>query len=119
MNVALTVLAPALGLLFLSTGGVKVLGIRQSLEVRDQLGLVPALWPVIGGLELAGGSGLMLGLLAPPLGLTSSIGLLALMIGALATRLRARAPFPTLLVDAAVLVSVASTAALYVAHVAA
>lgn len=114
MEVALTVLAPALGLLFLSTGGAKVLGIQQSLQVRDRLALAPALWPVIGGLELAGGAGLMLGLLAQPLGLASSIGLVMLMTGALTTRLRSHEPVPTLLIDAAVLISAASTAALYV-----
>ncbi|MEU6789387.1 DoxX family protein [Nonomuraea angiospora] len=77
-----------LGLLFVGTGGIKVLSLPQSLAVRDHLGLQPRLWQLIGVCEAAGGVGLLAGLAVPPLGVAASIGLVLLMAGAIISRIR-------------------------------
>ncbi|GAA1164666.1 hypothetical protein GCM10009654_21900 [Streptomyces hebeiensis] len=115
MRTALIVLSSVLGLLFVVTGGVKVLRVRQSLRIRERLGVPPRLWPVIGCLEAAGGAGLLLGIAAPALGLAASLGLAALMTGAVAARLRAREPASAVALDVTVFALVAMPLVLHAA----
>jgi hypothetical protein len=100
---AADVLSLVVGLLFLVTGGVKVIGLEQSLAVRDHLGVRPPAWRVIGVLECAGAVGALLGLAAPFLGRLALVGLGALMVGALVSRVKVHDPARVLALDVAVL----------------
>ncbi|WP_345428883.1 DoxX family protein [Actinoallomurus vinaceus] len=104
------------GALFVVTGGVKVIGLRQSLAVRDHFGMASGVWRAIGLLESAGGVGVLLGAEVDLLGLLASSGLALLMLGAVASRLRVRDPARMLLVDLAVLALVVATAAAHLAE---
>jgi uncharacterized membrane protein YphA (DoxX/SURF4 family) len=108
MNTVTIALSILLGLLFVVTGGVKVLNVAQSLNIRDHFGLPPRLWHVIGILETAGGAGLLIGLAVPILGTAASIGLAGLMIGAIISRLKVRDPATMISLDLGVLVLVAA-----------
>jgi hypothetical protein len=88
------ILAVALGPIFVFTGGIKIYGLRRSLQYRDHFGMPPSLWRAIGVLEAAGGLGLLGGLAVLPLGIAAGAGLCALMFGAVLTHLRARDPIP-------------------------
>jgi DoxX-like family len=110
MSVVATVSAVVVGALFLVTGGVKVIGLRQSLAVRDHFGMTPGTWRVVGVLEAAGGAGALLGLEVTVLGLLALGGLALLMIGAIASRFKVRDPAYLLVVDAIVLALVVATA---------
>ncbi|MET7332197.1 DoxX family protein [Nonomuraea sp. NPDC005650] len=103
MSVAVVVLSILLGLLFVGTGGIKVLGLPQSLAIRDHLGLRPGLWRLIGVCESAGGAGLLVGLAVPLLGVAASIGLVVLMVGAIVSRIRVSDSAATISVDVLVL----------------
>ena len=85
-----TVLAIVTGALFLVTGGVKVLGVKQSLEIRDHFGMQPGLWRVIGTLETAGAVGVLTGPAVPGLGVAAAVGLACLMLGAIASRVKVK-----------------------------
>jgi hypothetical protein len=106
MDVVLSVVVAAT---FAVTGGVKVLGVRQSLEIRDQLGMAPSLWRVIGTLELLGAAGVLAGLAVPVLGSLALAGLVLLMLGAIASRLRVHDRLVMVAADAAVLALVVAT----------
>jgi hypothetical protein len=107
---AATVLCLVTGVLFLVTGGVKVLGVRQSLAIRDHFAMAPGPWRTIGVLESAGAIGVLLGIWSTPLGLLALVGLAALMTGAIVSRLRVHDPAPLVLGDVAVLGLVVVTA---------
>ncbi|WP_328841648.1 DoxX family protein [Streptomyces europaeiscabiei] len=109
---ATTVLSVLLGLLFVVTGGVKVLGVPQSLAIRDHFHLPPRLWQAVGALETAGGVGVLVGLAIPVLGAAASAGLAALMVGATINRLRVHDPAVMVVVDLTVLGLVLVLAAL-------
>jgi hypothetical protein len=108
---AATVLPAVTGALFLVTGGVKVLGVRQSLEIRDHFGMTPGLWRTIGLLESAGAVGAFLGIWSTPLGVLALVGLAALMVGAVVSRLRVKDPVLLVLADLTTLALVVVTAA--------
>jgi DoxX-like family len=84
-TVAVTI---ALALLFTFSSAIKLLGVRQSLEIRDHLGVSPALWRVIGALELAGVVGVLVGLAWAPIGIAAAIGLALLSVGAVVFHIR-------------------------------
>jgi uncharacterized membrane protein YphA (DoxX/SURF4 family) len=85
----LTVLAIVVAATFVVTGGIKLFGVQASLDVRDSLDVPPGLWRLIGVLEWFGAAGVLIGLAYRPLGLLASIGLSALLVGAMVTRVRA------------------------------
>jgi hypothetical protein len=74
---------------FLFTGGIKLFGVQASLDIRDSLDVPPGLWRTIGVLEWLGAAGVAIGLAYHPLGLLAAIGLSALLVGAMITRMRA------------------------------
>jgi hypothetical protein len=78
-----------LAALFGFAGLIKVVGLRQSLAIRDHLGVKPAQWRVIGLLELAGVAGVLVGLVWPPIGVAAAIGLALLVLGAIVFHVRA------------------------------
>src|SRR5438045_1262276 len=106
------ILSLVVGLLFLGTGGVKVAGLQQSLEIRNHFDMTPRLWRNIGLLESAGGLGVLLGLEWAPMALAALIGLALLMSGAVISRLRVRDPLFWIIADGAVLTLVVTTAVL-------
>ena len=84
-----------LALLFLLTGSGKVLGLAFANQNRDRLGVHPTFWRVTGVLEWAGAVGLIAGIWWWPIGLAAACGLALLMLGAIASRVRAHRLKPT------------------------
>ena len=105
----MTILTIAVGALFVITGGVKVVGLKQSLEIRDHFAMTPGLWRSIGILETAGGVGTIVGLAWTPIGVAALIGLVLLMLGAIVSRIRVKDPIGWLAVDAGTLALVVVT----------
>jgi uncharacterized membrane protein YphA (DoxX/SURF4 family) len=90
MHVATIVLSLVLAVAFLGSGGLKLVGAKQSLTMRDQLRVGAQLWRWVGALEVAGGLGLAVGLLVPVLGVAASVGLALLMVGGIGAHARAQ-----------------------------
>src|SRR5258705_9632998 len=90
MSIAIIVLSALLAIAFLSSGGLKLVGAKQSLQMRDQLHVGAKLWRVVGALEVAGALGLAAGLVVPVLGLAAAVGLALLMVGGIAAHARAQ-----------------------------
>ena len=78
-----------LAALFGFAGLIKVVGLRQSLAIRDHLGVKPGQWRLVGLLELAGVAGVLVGLVWPPIGVAAAIGLALLVLGAIVFHVRA------------------------------
>jgi hypothetical protein len=68
---------------------IKVIGVAQSLTIRDHLGVKPVQWRMIGALELAAVAGVVAGLWWPPIGVAAAIGSALLLLGAIAFHARA------------------------------
>ena len=85
---ATVIVSILLAALFLFAASIKLLGVRQSLAIRDHLKISPALWRVIGLLELAGVVGVLAGLKWPPLGIAAAAGLALLSLGAITSHVR-------------------------------
>ncbi|WP_059013505.1 DoxX family protein [Streptomyces specialis] len=113
MTAALGVLAAVLALLFLATGGAKLLRHPRSRRIRDRFGLSPAAWTAIGVAECVAAVGLLAGLAVPLLGLVAAVGLTGLVTGAVISRLRVNDPAALVLFDVAVLGLVWAVVALY------
>jgi DoxX-like family len=78
-----------LAALFGFAGLIKVVGLRQSLAIRDHLGVQPVQWRLIGLLELAGVAGVLAGLAWPLIGVAAAVGLALLVLGAIVFHVRA------------------------------
>jgi hypothetical protein len=89
MDTATVVVTILLAALFTFAASIKLLGVPQSLAIRDHLGVKPLQWRLIGGCELAGVAGALVGLLWAPIGIAAAIGLALLSVGAIAFHLRA------------------------------
>ena len=89
MMIATVVVTILLAVLFTFSSSIKLLGARQSLEIRDHLDVKPAQWRIIGALELAGVIGVLVGLTWAPIGVAAAIGLALLSVGAVAFHIRA------------------------------
>ena len=88
------ILSIVLALLFVLTGAGKVLGLAFANQNRDRLGVHPTFWRVTGLLEWAGAVGLIAGIWWWPIGLAAACGLALLMLGAIASRVRAHRTRP-------------------------
>ncbi|WP_405586007.1 DoxX family protein [Streptomyces sp. NBC_01190] len=115
MGVAEIVLASAVGVLFVVTGGVKVVGVKQSLALRDHFAMGAGAWRLVGALETAGGAGVLLGIAVHALGVAALCGLALLMVGAITSRVRVRDPALLLAGDVVVLALVVATGVLLLA----
>jgi hypothetical protein len=62
------VLSALLAVAFLGSGGLKLVGAKQSLQMRDQLHVGAQLWRLVGALEVAGALGLAAGFVVPAVG---------------------------------------------------
>jgi hypothetical protein len=87
--VATAIVTALLAALFGFSSLIKLFGVRQSLAIRDHLGVKPTQWRVIGLLELAGVAGVLAGLGWAPIGVAAAIGLGLLSLGAIAFHVRA------------------------------
>ena len=85
---------------------------KDSLVLRDRLGVPPGLWSALGVPEALAAAGLLLGLRWAPLGVAAAIGVALLMAGAVLLHLRARLLGAALLPPSAVLALAVATAAL-------
>jgi hypothetical protein len=87
-NTVRVILSIVVALLLVATGGGKVLRLKYSQPVREQLRLSPVFWSVTGSLELAAVVGFVWGIWFVPFGLAAAIGVVLLMIGAIVFRFR-------------------------------
>jgi hypothetical protein len=87
--IAKVIVTALLAALFGFAGLIKLFGVRQSLEIRDHLGVKSGQWRVIGLLELAGVAGVLVGLVWAPIGVAAAIGLALLVLGAIVFHVRA------------------------------
>src|SRR5258706_1842456 len=89
----LTALLSVLLAAVLATSAVrKARGARDSLELRDRLGLTPGLWSTIALLEGLAAVGFAAGLALVPLGVAAAAGVVLLMAGAVGAHLRRGMP---------------------------
>ncbi len=114
----LTVLAIVVAATFVVTGGVKLFGVPASLAIRDSLDIPETQWRLIGVMEWLGAAGVLIGLTYRPLGLVAAIGLAALLMGAMITRVRAarrhdRSEAAGVAVDVVTFVLAATTAVVF------
>lgn len=89
MDTATVIVTVLLAALFTFSSSIKLLGAKQSLAIRDHLGVKPLQWRLIGACELAGVAGVLIGLLWAPIGIAAAIGLALLSVGAIAFHVRA------------------------------
>lgn len=82
MFMAALILSIVLALFFAATGVPKLAGARPMHEVAEHFSLPAVAVRGIGGLELAGSGGLLIGLAFAPLGIAAAAGLTLLMAGA-------------------------------------
>jgi hypothetical protein len=87
--IAKVVVTALLAALFTFSSLIKLIGVRQSLEIRDHLGVKPVQWRMIGSVELAGVAGVLAGLAWAPIGVAAAVGLALLMLGAIGFHVRA------------------------------
>jgi uncharacterized membrane protein YphA (DoxX/SURF4 family) len=90
MSIAIIVLSALLAVAFLGSGGLKLVGAKQSLQMRDQLHVGAQLWRVVGALEVAGALGLAVGFVVPAVGIAAAVGLALLMAGGIVAHARAQ-----------------------------
>lgn len=89
MVVTSIVLSSMLAALFAVLGVAKVLRQPSMISRTEQFGFSVREIQGIGALELAGAAGLVVGLFWPPAGIAAAVGLVALLIGAVISHLRA------------------------------
>lgn len=84
MFILTAILAAVLGGSFIMSGFAKLAGVGQVDTNRQHLGIDPGLWRAIGALDILGGLGVLLGLLAdlPVIGVLAAVGLIGMTIGA-------------------------------------
>jgi DoxX-like family len=86
--IATIVLSVLVAAAVLGSGAAKLAGAKQSIAIRDRLGVAPWLWRAVGVLEVAAAGGLAAGLTVPALGIAAAVGLVLLLIGAIGTHAR-------------------------------
>jgi DoxX-like protein len=87
--IATVVLSVLVAAAVLGSGAAKLAGAKQSIAIRDRLGVTPWLWRGIGILEVGAAAGLTAGLAVPVLGIAAAVGLVLLLIGAIGAHARA------------------------------
>jgi len=110
MDTVTVIVIILLAALFTFSASIKLLGVRQSLAIRDRLGIKPLWWRLIGVCELAGVAGVLVGLLWAPIGIAAAFGLALVTVGAIAYHVRVSDTVADL-VPAVVGVALALTAA--------
>lgn len=78
-----------LAVLFTFSSFIKLFGVRQSVEIRDHLGIAAGRWRMIGLVEFAGVIGVLTGLVWAPVGVAAAAALVLLAVGAVVFHVRA------------------------------
>ena len=112
MFAATVVLSGLLAFIFGAGAAGKLTKARNEVDKATKLKIPWPRYRLIAMPEAAAAAGLLAGLLMAPLGVAAAAGLVALMAGALAFRIRVRDTIPWLLGDATILVLAAATATL-------
>jgi lipoprotein signal peptidase len=86
--IATVVLSVLVAAAVFGSGVAKLAGAKQSIEIRDRLGVAAGLWRGIGVLEVGAAVGLAAGLAVPVLGIAVVVGLVLLLIGAIGAHAR-------------------------------
>jgi putative oxidoreductase len=120
MNIVISVLQVLLELFFLAAGGSKIAGVETQVKNFEHWQFPQAFRPVVGGVEVLGSLGLLVGVALPWFTVMAGLWLAAVMIGALFTHARIRDAanhfiMPIVLLGLAVLVTVFRWAA-FTAH---
>ncbi len=106
MNVVAWIVGLLLAGGFIMAGAAKVRGVEQMVASRDRLGISPNLFTAVGGLEILGAIGLIIGLTGDGnvelLGTLAAIGLIIVTAGAIVYHRRAADP-PQEMMPAAVM----------------
>ena len=92
MSIPIIILQVVLGLLFLLIGSMTVAGRKMFVEAFRHFGYPQWFRVVTGSLEVLGGLGLLIGIWLPWLAALASIGLTLVMLGAVLSQVRTRAP---------------------------
>lgn len=109
MELGALAFSAAVALLFLGVGTMKLAGVRQSLDIRDQLRFSAGTWRWFGVAEVAGALGVLVGLAVRPVALVALAALAVVMVVAVAAKVRVRAGVPLIAADLVVLGLVAAT----------
>jgi hypothetical protein len=112
MFVVTAVLSGVLALIFGAGAVGKLTKARGEADKASKLKIPWRRYRVIAVPEAAAAAGLLAGLGIPPLGIAAAAGLVVLMVGALAFRIRVRDTIPFLAGDSALLAMAAVTATL-------
>ena len=88
--IALLALAALVAAVFIALGAAKVAAVAPMRARAAHLGYATRSYQTIGVLEIAGAIGVLLGLIAPPIGALAAAGLLLLLAGAVLAHLRNR-----------------------------
>jgi len=89
LTMVLTVLT---ALVFVAAAWMKFAEGEQAMETRDRLAIQPAPYALIGGVEVAGAVGALIGLAFRPLGIVALTGLVLLALGACAAHVKLHDP---------------------------
>lgn len=92
MSIPILVVQVVLGLFFLVLGSVTAAGMKMFVDNFRHFGYPQWFRIVTGALEALGGLGLLIGIWLPWLAALASAGLTLVMLGALLTEMRTRAP---------------------------
>jgi hypothetical protein len=114
MFIATAVLSGLLAFVFGAGAVGKLTAMRSEVDKSSKLKIPWPRYRLIAIPEAAAAAGLLAGLGGAPLGVAAAVGLVALMAGALAFRIRVHDTMPFLVGDSAVMVMACITAALRV-----
>jgi uncharacterized membrane protein YphA (DoxX/SURF4 family) len=89
MFIATIVVGSLLAVMYIAAGAPKVLKAQSALTQAEELKIAPTFYQCMGVLELLGAAGVLVGLRLSWLGVAAGSGLALLMVGAVATHLRA------------------------------
>ena len=90
---ALTILFTTLtALVYVAAARVKFAEDEHAMQTRDRLAIRPAAYAVIGGFEVAGAVGALIGLAFRPLGIAALTGLVLVALGACAAHVKLHDP---------------------------
>jgi hypothetical protein len=112
MFIATVVLSGVLAFVFGAGALGKITRMKSEVDKATKLKIAWSRYRLIAAPEAAAAAGLLIGLAVWPIGVAAGTGLVALMAGALAFRIRIRDTVPFLAGDAAVMVLAGVTAAL-------
>ena len=97
MQIVAIVVQVLVGIGFLLAGGPKLVNMKQSLQQRDHLDIVPWFWRLTGGLEILGAIALFVGIWYPLFAVAGGLLLAATMVGAFFTHVMRKDSFSHML----------------------